>query len=145
MFDTLLLKRSIAQFKKAEQSIKIIDCSATNTSPLLISVNGIKINFKSSMPRKIISLKHGLQVRIHWTPNYARDNPYPNSLILFDLSTTDFQLKHRVGYNFLTIKEYNIKIKLNDDYTIDFDHLPKNIYEWTEEDLFYYKLKTNGA
>ena len=143
MFDTLLLKRSIAQFKKAEQSIEIIDDSKT-IRPILISINGIRINFKSSMPRKIISLKHGIQVSVDWLANF-NDIPYPKSLITFHLLTTDFRLHHRVGNNMLIINEYNITIKLNDDYTIDFDHLPKNIYEWTEEDLFYYKLKTNGA
>lgn len=142
MFDALLLKRAIAQFKKAEQSIEIIKSS--EMFPILISINGIKINFSNHRNlrsyKRTITFKHNLNVKIDWIPNFSV-RPVDGSNIMFDLSTIDFRLRHKENHNFLYVREFNLRFKLNDDYTIDFEDFPKNIYEWDEEHFLYYSFK----
>lgn len=139
MFDALLLKRAIAQFKKAEQSIEIIKSS--EMYPKLISINGIRINFGNLRSyKKTITFKHNLNVKIDWIVNFS-DKPVDDSNIILNLSTNDFRLRHKENHNFLYVREFNLRFKLNDDYTIDFEDFPKNIYEWDEEHFLYYSLR----
>lgn len=106
-----------------------------------IYVNGTILNFSKftnySSYCRYINLKHNSKLVILYTNNNSFKNKFHIDLVKKSISIGILNY-HNNNTNILTP---NYTFMANNNLELQFDDLPKNLYDWSEEDFFYYNLK----
>ena len=125
------IKTMLLSLKHVKDNIKIIDIDQSG-------------KFKKIEYKKVIYEFKYSDTRHHLYSNKGLTTIVVNNCILYNVIGETI-----VGYNY-TSQKYVITVKgkskdhlIDDKFIIDIDGLDKSLFDWDEEDLFYYSLKGN--